>query len=651
MSTRNRINTLARHLSVTGKQPAPTPVLSRMVCRATDANNSWNNSRRQKTAVTKWEYGSAIVLTKECVCFKQVVQAIPDVPTGKHVITFFVDGAGSGRFEARLQSFNKHGVEIPGENTGEWEPASDSLHWSKQIIIEGGTRWHPTCVYVRTLRTPNRSWFGWSSCPPARVRASMEVKEEFQVDNIDANDMAQDALTNFHKKYKKLHTKGGLGTLLDVIEYEPPPSEAMLRRKAMVMITGGYSTGKTSLIHSLLLHKSRDRTVEQSKEHWQWLDANLKLGVAPTTEQFTIITGGPDVEKNQNVEVWIPGDGKHPQVDNIISNVSYLKAHVKKVTVKDFPYGSRCMIVDSPGILNDNQRPYDFKKAVVKFAQAADIILFLFSADKVDIGGEVLATYNAIRKAIKNTPKKLMVLLNKANATHSPEDLAKALGTIMHNMARNAGDSMEKLAHDDQQRAGNVVFTSFTHPFADWNDRIKSDKHQQYITNAEGVLDKISSVNSKTLRLRMESTEQYFQCLRLYLRGLLTIWPQRWPYIRLDFWLLKKPPQLTPEQAEQLLAKELKQILVSGAMFHYSNDLDLKRLARMLSRASDRIYSAFNAYNKDKLPHRAALVRFVEQIDKLCTTDLQIVQGKIRFASQAEQYFFEERHELPVPKL
>ena len=358
------------------------------------------------------------------------------------------------------------------------------------------------------------------------------------------------------------------------------------------------------------------------------------------------------VEKNQNFEVWIPGDGKHPQVDNIISNVSNLKAHVKKVTVKDFPYGSRCMIVDSPGILNDNQRPYDFKNAVVKFAQAADIILFVFSADKVDVGGEVLGTYNSIRNAIKNTPKKLVVLLNKANAPHSPEDLAKALGTIMQNISRNTGgDVGEQTAQDDKQRAGNVIFTTFTHPFADWNEKIKSDQHQQYITNAEGVLDKISSVNSKTLRLRMESTAQYFHCLRLYLRGLLKIWPRQWAFYRTDFLFMYRPRRLNHKEAEQLLTEVMKQTRASGATFHNCNDMDLERLAGMLARASERIYSAFNAYNKAKLPDWRALTTIAAEIDTLCDIDLQIVQGKCRFASQAEQFLFVEEHVLSVPKL
>ena len=179
VSACNRINTLERHLAVTGGKSAQTPVLASIACQAAAPNNP----RRQKTAVTKWHYDSDMALGQERACFKEVVQAMPAVPKGKQVIKFCIDGAGSkcAGFEARLQSFNKFGVEIPGGNTGDWQPASDSLHWSKEIVINGGMPWHPTCVYVRMLQS-KRSLFDFRSDPPARVRASMEVTEEFRVE-------------------------------------------------------------------------------------------------------------------------------------------------------------------------------------------------------------------------------------------------------------------------------------------------------------------------------------------------------------------------------------------------------------------------------------------------------------------------------------
>merc|ERR1711990_883759 len=118
------------------------------------------------------------------------------------------------------------------------------------------------------------------------------------------------------------------------------------------------------------------------------------------------------------------------------------------------------------------------------------------------------------------------------------------------------------------------------------------------------------------------------------------IWPRQWAFYRIDFLFMYSPRRLNHKEAEQLLTEVTKQTRASGATFHNCNDIE--RLAGMLDRASERIYSAFNAYNKAKLPDWRALTKIAEEIDTLCDTDLQIVQGQCRFASQQEQFLFVE---------
>lgn len=531
--------------------------------------------------------------------------SIPTPPNGdiRYKIIFRVDGATTGSsFGVQIKHMNIAGIAI-GDN--EWTPNDKNLHWEKVIDVRHDKPWDGK-LCIKNLQ----------SFTSTRVRVEMIVVKTLTMlsDGDKRLKRAQDDLV---KLYSNLGSK--ISFPFKNIGYDPLPSEGKVRRPAMIFLAGGFSTGKTTLVNRVL---TMDRIVDVEDEmdvesnspsatspssHPAVRTGLLSTGVAPTTEDFTLITGNKFGGQDQ---LFTGFDAIDDATRDIVDEIPNLESSVKKRIFENFPFGRQCVIVDSPGILSvskaRNARPYDYEKAMVAFAKAADLVFFLFSPEHTDIGGTVMDILNKIRSALWNTPKKLYILLNKADMAETVTDLLKAYGTIMFNMGLSSKDGATR-----REIAGNVYITSFKPPGV--NQKMSSWGKEEFEEQADEILNIMENIKFRSVELRITNAIIYFRGLSLYLHTLLEIWPTTfW-----DSWLCLY--FVSESRARELLDKQVKIFLKSVSQFSHTLD----RLATQLSSTSIRLQKACLQDSHHGLPTRHTLVSLLEEVDKMTDSDLR----------------------------
>ena len=197
--------------------------------------------------------------------------------------------------------------------------------------------------------------------------------------------------------------------------------EATLKAKAIVLVIGSYSCGKSTLINELLGEEIQD------------------TGQAPTDDSFTLITAhsGPGLEK-------IPGstlvNDEHLPFGAFKRFGEKLLSHIciKRVPC---PMPKNMAIIDSPGMLDaasEKDRGYDYLQVLGELAKIADLIVMMFDPHKP---GTIKESYDTIRKTLPETARedRILFVMSRIDECVDIKDLIKSYGTLCWNMSQMTG--------------------------------------------------------------------------------------------------------------------------------------------------------------------------------------------------------------------
>ncbi|KAJ3171102.1 hypothetical protein HDU88_008136 [Geranomyces variabilis] len=195
--------------------------------------------------------------------------------------------------------------------------------------------------------------------------------------------------------------------------HSPYLTDVDIEAKPMVLIIGGYSTGKSTFVKHLL-----------DKEY-----PGMHIGPEPTTDRFVAVMNGAE-------ERIIPGNAAGVSGDLPFGAIQKFGAQFLQkfqVSLVNSVVLENLTLIDTPGILSGEKqrigRSYDFTAVVEFFAQRADRILLLFDAHKLDISDD-----EAIH-ALKGNDEKIRIVLNKADAV-SGQQLLRVYGAMMWSLGK-----------------------------------------------------------------------------------------------------------------------------------------------------------------------------------------------------------------------
>jgi hypothetical protein len=142
--------------------------------------------------------------------------------------------------------------------------------------------------------------------------------------------------------------------------FRRPPTVGELRRPPQVLMLGNHSSGKSTFINHLL-------GVEVQK-----------TGVAPTDDNFTIITYGPHETDRDGPSVVsnpdLPYEGLRHFGDQLVSHI--------RLKLQPAELLRTVTLIDSPGMIDEakeeNGRGFDFPGVVRWFAERADLVMIFF---------------------------------------------------------------------------------------------------------------------------------------------------------------------------------------------------------------------------------------------------------------------------------
>ncbi|MHC4598585.1 MAG: dynamin family protein [Planctomycetota bacterium] len=139
----------------------------------------------------------------------------------------------------------------------------------------------------------------------------------------------------------------------------------------MVLVIGNHSSGKSTFINHIMGEPVQ------------------RTGLAPTDDDFTILTHGAADEKDGNAVVTNPD---LPFKDLEKFGPKFI-SHFRMKTAES-PFLKGLSLVDTPGMIDaaDAQagRGYDFITAVRWFVERSDVVLVFFDPDKPGTTGETL---------------------------------------------------------------------------------------------------------------------------------------------------------------------------------------------------------------------------------------------------------------------
>jgi GTP-binding protein EngB required for normal cell division len=197
--------------------------------------------------------------------------------------------------------------------------------------------------------------------------------------------------------------------------FRRPPTVGELRRPPQVLMLGNHSSGKSTFINHLL-------GVEVQK-----------TGVAPTDDNFTIITYGPHETDRDGPSVVsnpdLPYEGLRHFGDQLVSHI--------RLKLQPAELLRTVTLIDSPGMIDEakeeNGRGFDFPGVVRWFAERADLVMIFFDPDKPGTTGETLQVF---KESLNGIDHKLLIVLNKMDQCQNLHDFARAYGALCWNLGK-----------------------------------------------------------------------------------------------------------------------------------------------------------------------------------------------------------------------
>eukprot|EP00924_Labyrinthula_sp_SR-Ha-C_P005889 snap_masked-scaffold_14-processed-gene-8.12-mRNA-1 protein AED:0.02 eAED:0.02 QI:85/1/1/1/0.66/0.5/4/195/633 len=201
--------------------------------------------------------------------------------------------------------------------------------------------------------------------------------------------------------------------------YTPTLTKADFESKPMVLLIGGFSTGKSSAIKYFVRKEI----------------PGMRIGPEPTTDQFCVISGSDEMTGETGV---IPGNALAARADKPFRSLQKFGSNFLnkfQCSQVDSDILRSVTFVDTPGVLSGEKqrlgRSYDYAGVVEWFANRSDRILLMFDAHKIDIGDE----FQSIIHILKPHDDKIRVILNKAHLL-DPQELLRVHGALMWSLGK-----------------------------------------------------------------------------------------------------------------------------------------------------------------------------------------------------------------------
>ena len=264
--------------------------------------------------------------------------------------------------------------------------------------------------------------------------------------------------------------------------------------KAMILLLGQYSTGKTSFIQFLL----------------QSDFPGMEIGPEPTTDSFAAVMYGKQRQKTPGSVLVL--DKTKPFRDLRESRNEFLQ-HFRASTLPNDVLKS-ITLIDTPGILSGKKqlvdRGYDFASVCSWFAEQADMIILFFDVYKMDI----LDEFQEIIKLIQKHHSKLFVVLNKADTITTPE-LIRVYGGLMWNLGRIINTPEVTRVY-----IGSFWNKGYTN---DENHKLFDEHRHELFTKIQELarLDVMHRVEKMIQRVKWARTHARILC---HLRGMMPSW-------------------------------------------------------------------------------------------------------------------------------
>ncbi|WP_144055605.1 dynamin family protein [Octadecabacter antarcticus] len=197
--------------------------------------------------------------------------------------------------------------------------------------------------------------------------------------------------------------------------FRRPPTIGELRRPPQVLMLGNHSSGKSTFVNHLLGMEVQ------------------KTGVAPTDDNFTIITYGPHETDRDGPSVVsnpdLPYEGLRHFGDQLVSHI--------RLKLQPADLLRTVTLIDSPGMIDEakeeNGRGFDFPGVVRWFADRADLVMIFFDPDKPGTTGETLQVF---KESLNGIDHKLLIVLNKMDQCQNLHDFARAYGALCWNLGK-----------------------------------------------------------------------------------------------------------------------------------------------------------------------------------------------------------------------
>jgi len=232
--------------------------------------------------------------------------------------------------------------------------------------------------------------------------------------------------------------------------YSDVPLETTIKWRPQVLVLGGYSSGKSTLINDFLGVKVQ------------------ATGQAPTDDSFTVITYDDSQPPDTPVQVTETRDGKF-----LLNDSEYpfetLKKHGQRFAAHfrlkkiNSPFLQNLAIIDTPGMLDsitERDRGYNYQEVIGDLAQIADLVLVLFDPHKA---GTVREIHTSLRDTLpsRTFEDRVLFVLNRIDECASMIDLLRVYGTLCWNLSQITGrkdipmihltySAQEAAAHKDE---------------------------------------------------------------------------------------------------------------------------------------------------------------------------------------------------------
>jgi EH domain-containing protein 1 len=210
--------------------------------------------------------------------------------------------------------------------------------------------------------------------------------------------------------------------------YSDVPLETNIKWRPQVLVLGGYSSGKSTLIND-------------------FLGAEVQAtGQAPTDDSFTVITFDDAQPSDTPVRITETRDGKFLLNDSeypfemMKKHGQRFASHFRLKRVNS-PFLKNLAIIDTPGMLDsitERDRGYNYQDVIGDLAQIADLVLVLFDPHKA---GTVREIHTSLRETLptRTFEDRVLFVLNRIDECASMIDLLRVYGTLCWNLSQITG--------------------------------------------------------------------------------------------------------------------------------------------------------------------------------------------------------------------